>query len=120
MSRAAFEPAGDSVYRVSGELDFESVPSVWKASISCLDGEAAPRIDLGGVGRVDSAALALVLEWVRWGIHHQRPVRFLNVPEKLLALARISEVSRLIDGTTGVERRPQGAASSSSPKSSSG
>jgi phospholipid transport system transporter-binding protein len=101
MSVAAFERAGESVFRVSGALDFDSVPAVWKASMSCLDPGAAPRIDLGAVVRVDSAALALVLEWVRWGVRNQRPVRFLNVPEKLLALARISEVSRLIDGTAG-------------------
>lgn len=97
MATARFEAAGEGLFRVSGPLDFASVPGVWEASLPLL--RAAPsasRIDLAGVSQVDSAGLALVLEWVGQASLAGRTLHIENVPDKLLALARISETENLL------------------------
>jgi phospholipid transport system transporter-binding protein len=92
VSEGHLEALGPGHYRVVGELGFDTAPAIWEESKACLDDAEAPRIDLGSVTNVDSAALALVIEWLRWGDSHGKRIVLQNVPDKLLALARISEL----------------------------
>ncbi|KAA0209065.1 MAG: STAS domain-containing protein [Proteobacteria bacterium] len=92
MEPARFEVAGEGAFRVTGMLDFTSVPQVWAASQPLLQqAGSSPSVDLEGVTRVDSAGLALVLEWVALAGQNNQRLRILRAPDKLLALARISE-----------------------------
>ncbi len=97
MAAAAFEMVADSAFRVSGVLDFSTVPDVWVASQPLLrQAGSSTSIDLGGVSQVDSAGLALVLEWVALAGEAGQKLRILGAPEKLLALARISETGEFL------------------------
>lgn len=93
-----FQPAGEDRFVVTGALSFETVPTVWEQSRSALEGAAGPVIDLGGVTEIDSAGLALVIEWLRTARTTGRRLIFTGVPDKLHALARISEVEAFLDG----------------------
>ena len=42
------------------------------------------------------AGLALLLEWVTWANHSVREIRFTGMPEKILAIARTTEVEHLL------------------------
>lgn len=97
---AAFESAGPGRFRVSGDLAFDTVPGLWAASRAALDAAPEILIDFDGVARVDSAGLALVVEWLRTAAGDRRQLRFANVPDKLLALARISELEPLLRGAS--------------------
>jgi ABC-type transporter Mla MlaB component len=46
--------------------------------------------------RSDSAGLALLLEWITWANHTVREIRFLSMPERVLAIARTTEVEQLL------------------------
>lgn len=94
---AGFTALGEGRYQVSGRLGFETVPEIWKKSLAVLDDGAASVIDLGAVTQVDSAALALVIEWLRWARSHGKQLGLVNMPEALRALARISEVESLLE-----------------------
>lgn len=94
---AEFTALGEGRYQVSGRLGFETVPEVWRKSRAVLDDGAASVIDLGAVTQVDSAALALVIEWLRWARSHGKQLGLVNMPEALRALARISEVDNLLE-----------------------
>lgn len=85
------------VIRVEGPLTLETVTSVLRQSSSIFprDGSAVT-LDLGGVEESDSAALALLLEWLRRGRREDRDVRFRNLPQRLLQLARISDLETII------------------------
>lgn len=99
---ADFTALGEGRYRVSGRLGFDTVPEVWRKSRAVLDDGAASVIDLGEVTQVDSAALALVIEWLRWARTHGKQLGLINVPAALRALARISEVENLFEsGSAG-------------------
>jgi phospholipid transport system transporter-binding protein len=87
-----FESLGGGRYRVSGELGFETVPAIWEQSNGLLDGDGDPLVDLGAVTQVDSAGLALIIEWLRLARSRGKSIRFVAVPEGLKSLARISEV----------------------------
>ena len=100
MSTAGFESLGGGRYRVTGNLGFETVPGLWAESVAGLDESAEPIVDLGRVTHVDSAGLALVIEWIRWARSHGRRLSFIEIPEKLLALARISEIDGFLDGAS--------------------
>lgn len=103
---APFQSLGNGHYRVSGKLDFDTVPDVWRESRAALDDVAAPVIDLGEVTQVDSAALALVIEWLRWARAHGKRLDLVNLPDALRALARISEVENLLDSQASSAANP--------------
>ncbi|MCC7328764.1 MAG: STAS domain-containing protein [Gammaproteobacteria bacterium] len=101
MAQASFEAVGAGAYRVSGPLDFTTVPVIWKASLPLLrQGGGEPSIDLAGVSQVDSAGLALLLEWVRLAGEARQRLRILGMPDKLLALARMSETEGFLAPAT--------------------
>jgi phospholipid transport system transporter-binding protein len=76
------------------------VAPLWEQSIAGLNDSTEPVIDLSQVLHVDGAGLALVIEWIRWARGHGRRLSFIEVPEKLMALARISEVDGFLDGAS--------------------
>jgi phospholipid transport system transporter-binding protein len=84
---------------VTGELTFASAREARQLGLAVLEGSRAERIvaDCAGVTRADSAGLAVLLDWLAWSRRKSRPLRLENLPESLLAIARISEVDELLD-----------------------
>jgi len=80
--------------RVCGDLTFETVAAIarkerrWK--------EQSPTVDLGAVSACDSAGLALLIDWRRRARREGVELVYRNVPDRLLKLARISEVDSLL------------------------
>ena len=86
---------------VTGELTFASARDARQLGLLVLDSSRAERIviDCSAVTRADSAGLAVLLDWLAWGRRKTRPVSLVNLPESLLAIARISEVDGLLSAT---------------------
>ena len=77
-------------------------------------------MNLGEVTRVDSAGLALLLEWLRLARSEGRAMRFTALPDKLLAIARLSGVDGLLtDAYSGSAPAPVAPSISDSASSSS-
>jgi anti-anti-sigma factor len=57
-------------------------------------------IDLTRVSRVDSTALALLIELKRRAASNQRKISFIYLPESLLTIARLSQVEDLLTTAT--------------------
>ena len=81
---------------LSGPLVFATAGELLDAGRSMFAGTSGVSIDLSGVTKVDSAGLALLLEWLRLGQAEGRSVRFTALPEKLLAIARLSNVEEML------------------------
>ena len=96
MSNFALEEKGEGRFAVSGEVSFQTAQALLRASESVFGQHASLDIDLSGVERADSAALALLLEWKSQAHQRSADIRFSEVPETLLAIARTSEVAELI------------------------
>jgi len=63
------------------------------------------RIDLAGLTRVDSAGLALLVDWLAWARAARRSLAFDAIPPALQALARLSGLEGLL---AGQQAPPQG------------
>lgn len=94
---ATIERQSDGLYRISGELDFDSVPLVLAESRTLFGKDQMDlHIDFSGMQRGNSAALGLMLEWVNIARRQNRQIRFSNVPEELLVIAQVSDLDSLL------------------------
>ncbi|HET8700604.1 MAG TPA: STAS domain-containing protein [Nitrococcus sp.] len=96
MSGARFATQGAQGLALLGELTFETVPGLNKDLGSTFAQYPQLRVDLSGLGRVDSAGLALLIEWTRLARSLGHGLEFVNVPQQLLAIARVSGLEQVL------------------------
>ncbi len=88
---------GEGRFALSGDLVFGSAASVHAKGEAAFGTLPRAEVDLAGVGRVDSAGLAVLLEWSIAARAARRTLRYRNLPSALVALAGISDVSELVE-----------------------
>jgi len=86
---------GDRVV-LSGPLTFDTVSSLSREVNLFQNSGSSVTVDFAGVSRADSAALALLLDWMRQASAKGRRVEFSNLPENMLALAKVSGIDELL------------------------
>ena len=87
--------SADGAVEVSGLLTFETVPGFLERSTNWLGSKRASiRVDLKAVSRADSAGLALLLEWLRLARAAKCELEFVNVPEQVRDLIRVSGLTQ--------------------------
>ena len=91
--RAASAPGAISV---EGPVTFDTAGSLLDAGQALFAGQPTMTVHLGRISGVDSAGLALLLEWKRQARAEGRTVVFEGMPEKLLSIARLSGVEGLL------------------------
>lgn len=84
------------VHKLTGDMTFVTVPQLWHQTAAMLAGSEKLIIDLSGVTRTDSAALALLVGWMRQARRARKPIEFHHLPEKLLATARVAGVEAIL------------------------
>jgi phospholipid transport system transporter-binding protein len=77
-------------------MNFKTAEKILQASEDPFEEHTQIEVDLSGVTDSDSAGLALLLEWVTWANHSVREVRFTGMPERILAIAKTTEVEKLL------------------------
>lgn len=95
---ASVERDGPSRLRLRGPVTFATAAQVWsrgERELAACEGQAI-EIDCSGIESADSAALAVLVEWLAWGQRHGRSLQLQAVPPTLLEIARISELEDLI------------------------
>ena len=119
----AITSIGAGLVGVKGPVTFATAGELLEASRAVFSSQAAVTISLDEVTSVDSAGLALLLEWLRQARADGRAVRFLGIPEKLLAIARLSGVEALLTSAywpVGADSSGASGAGSSGAGSGSG
>ncbi|MDJ0906118.1 MAG: STAS domain-containing protein [Woeseiaceae bacterium] len=96
MSDFELKDKGEGRFALQGAMSFTTAQNILKQSERAFARHGALEIDLAGVGKADSAGLALIIEWKSQASARGADIRFRNVPESLLAIARTSEVQDLI------------------------
>ena len=87
---------GEGKFAVTGVMTFATAEKILRASEEPFEEHSQLEIDLSGITASDSAGLALLLEWVTWANHSVREIRFKDMPEKIIAIARTTEVEALL------------------------
>jgi phospholipid transport system transporter-binding protein len=83
-------------YSLTGSLDFASVSPLLQQGYDWLGNGAQVQVDLSGVSHCNSAAIGLLLEWLRQARLRKTGIRFRNIPTALLEIARVSDVQDLL------------------------
>ena len=102
MSRASASPAttltdsGNGRFALAGEIGFGTVTRLFDQGEDAFAAHAMIEVDLAGVTRCDSAAIALLLEWVRITELRGARLAFRDLPKALVAIASISDADELL------------------------
>ncbi|MBT8143827.1 MAG: STAS domain-containing protein [Gammaproteobacteria bacterium] len=96
MNDFTLEDRGDGRFALGGEMTFDTAERILKRSEDPFEEHSQLEIDLSGVTDSDSAGLALLLEWVTWANHTVREIRFTGMPERIMAIAKTTEVDQLL------------------------
>jgi phospholipid transport system transporter-binding protein len=95
----AFVTVSPGVYRLEATLTFASVASLRGEGLKLMDSAAnGLTLELQAVPSVDSAGLALLIDWLAEARAKSRALKYERPPQTLLSLARLSEVEKLITG----------------------
>lgn len=96
MSSFELNQTADGAFELIGEMSFETAAQILKSSERGFAQHAETQVNLSQVAKADSAGLALLLEWKAQAKSRNALIRFVAVPESLLAIAKTTEVSDLI------------------------
>ncbi len=96
MSSFHLRQVGDNRYALEGTMSFDTASQILTASESAFGSFNSIEVDLSEVDDADSAGLALMLEWKARAQNHAGEIRFVGVPDALLAIAQTTDVSELI------------------------
>ncbi len=86
----------DGGWRLSGDMTFHSVSVLLSSATNLINFHQVVHIDLEEVARSDSAGLALMLEWLDQSRRQGGRLHFHHIPEELMAIAQVSNVSALL------------------------
>lgn len=103
MADASITERGDGRLAIAGDLSFDTVPRLWQRWRALAEGRASLDIDLSAVQRSDSAGLALLIEGLRRARQTGQSIRFFNIPDQLLAIARASGLEAVLPLHTRVD-----------------
>ena len=96
MSGYELVDKGDGKFALSGHMTFGTAGRILKDSEAPFEEHTQIEVDLSGVSKTDSAGLALLLEWITWANHTVREIRFVGTPERIEAIAKVTEVDELL------------------------
>lgn len=96
MAEFSLQDNGDGHFALSGEMTFDTAERILQQSEEPFEEHTRIEVDLAGVTKSDSAGLALLLEWVTWANHTVREIRFSDMPERIMAIAKTTEVDGLL------------------------
>lgn len=96
VSKAAIT-IDDGRWKISGEMTFATVTGLLAQSRD-LFAQAGARIEVGleAVERVDSAGLALLIEWMREARTLDKAIYFSKLPEQMMAIAAASDLDSIL------------------------
>ena len=85
-------------YLISGALTLGTVSALRREGLRLFATDSgALQVDLAAVTTADSGGLALLVDWLAWTGSVGRALHYENIPAALQALARISDVSTIIE-----------------------
>lgn len=85
-------------YLIEGELGFTTVSAILPESSRLFNGGSEIVVDLSGINRADSAGLALLLEWLGMARTINRRLKYRNIPEQIVKIAKISGLEQILTG----------------------
>lgn len=80
-------------YQIKGELTFATINTQTINALNFKQASSPIKVDLQQIRKIDSAGLALLIEWLRFAQAHHTELQFKHIPTQLTALAKLSYLS---------------------------
>jgi phospholipid transport system transporter-binding protein len=97
MSEVQLQALGDGRFALQGPVVFSTAGDLLKTGNRLFAGNTDVHLDLSAVTRVDSAALALIIEWLRQAEHTGHKLHFTGMPEKLRSIAQLTGTDAILE-----------------------
>ena len=89
--------AGAGDFKVSGVLDFDTVPAMMKNAQRLFSSVGSATVDFSQVENCNSAGLAVVLEMARIMRQQNKSICFVSLPEQIKTFARAYSVEKELE-----------------------
>lgn len=98
MNSAGIESLGNGHYTISGELNVQSVPKLWRQANALIQEQEHESLsfDLQRVDHSDSVGLALLVDWMRLARRRKVDIEFHNLPEQMRAIANACGLDKIL------------------------
>jgi phospholipid transport system transporter-binding protein len=96
VSDFEFNDLGGGNFAITGDMSFETVEYILRASRRAFEQHNNVRVDMSAVEKADSAGLGLLLEWMSWAKQGVAKIDFVAIPASILAIAQTAELKNLI------------------------
>ncbi|MDC9728393.1 MAG: STAS domain-containing protein [Methyloprofundus sp.] len=80
-------------FSLSGDLSFETISNKTINELKVHTSHSPSYIDLQALQKIDSAGVALLIEWIKFAHEHQQELLFDAIPPQLAALIKLSDLS---------------------------
>ena len=82
--------------QICGVLNFSTVPGLRNYGNKIISQYPQVVFDFGQVTRSDSAGLALLTAWWRFAGELGKKIRFVNIPNQMIDIARLSNLDKIL------------------------
>lgn len=90
MNKLSITNQGSGRIALNGDMTFASINKQIAKTTAFLASAKEITIDMAGIVSTDSAGLALMIEWLKHARSKRTHLRFQNIPEQLVTLAKLS------------------------------
>lgn len=95
---SSLESVAPAQYRLTGAVTVANAAALRRQGLSAFAAERGEfTIDLAAVAPIDSAGLALLIDWLAAAREHGATLSYLHLPLPARTLARLSEVESLLE-----------------------
>ncbi|MCS3902226.1 phospholipid transport system transporter-binding protein [Methylohalomonas lacus] len=95
MSDAVLHTATGDTWKVEGDLNYATSARLHESARAAMAEQLPGSVDLAAVERVDSAGVALMIDWIRAARARQQNLTLHNVPEHMRRIADLCGVAHL-------------------------
>ncbi|MBW3697478.1 STAS domain-containing protein [Vibrio sp. T187] len=96
MSHSQWKQISNSEFSLSGDLDRDCVPSLWKSLSRLKINQSRAEIDLKSVNRIDSAGMVMLIHLIEHAKNQNCHIMLSFVPEQLRTLFQLSNIQPLM------------------------
>lgn len=97
MTHFRVNSRSENRYALQGELTFSTVSEALRITLPLFTKrQNGLRFDLDGIGRTDSAGVALLIEWIQEARKAHIDIVFARIPARLWAMLEVSGVKEVI------------------------
>jgi phospholipid transport system transporter-binding protein len=93
MTTLSIIHSAENHYQLSGDLSFNTINSATVKTLKAPVNNSPFTIDLHALQKIDSAGVALLIEWIKFAHAHQQVLFFDVIPSQLAALIKLSYLS---------------------------